>query len=88
MSDYRSPAGYQAHFADRRVTEEEALRRQREFERTGADPFGWHGPKTCRKAGHVPGCPGVAGGDHELLPGWIAIGDPDEGYTVEVEIAE
>jgi hypothetical protein len=25
----------------------------------------------CGKEGHVPGCPGKAGGDHEWLPDWI-----------------
>ena len=81
MTDHRSPESYQTHFAERRQIELEAERKR------AGDPFGWHGPKTCRKAGHVPGCPGVAGGDHELLPGWITIGDPDEGYTVEVEVS-
>ncbi len=41
---------------------------------------------TCRKAGHVDGCPGRAGGDHELRDGWIAFEDAD-GVLVEVEVA-
>lgn len=40
----------------------------------------------CHRAGHVFGCPGGAGGDHELEEGWIAIEQPD-GTVVEVEVA-
>jgi len=43
-------------------------------------------PETCNRAGHVRGCPGQAGGDHELQEGWIAIEQPD-GTIVEVEVA-
>ena len=59
---------------------------QRRYERTGMDPDGLYGPQACRMAGHVPGCPGKAGGDHELLPGWIAYEDED-GHRIEVEVA-
>jgi hypothetical protein len=92
MPDHRSPAGYDAHFADRRAIEEEAHKREhqarRELTESSTAWFDAHkvqASEMCWKAGHVPLCPGFAGGDHELLPGWISIGDPDEGYAVEVE---
>lgn len=43
------------------------------------------GPTACRKTGHIDGCPGLAGGDHELKAGWIAYEDAD-GFLVEVEV--
>lgn len=43
-------------------------------------------PETCNRAGHVRGCAGAAGGDHELVEGWIAIEQPD-GTVIEVEVA-
>jgi hypothetical protein len=58
---------------------------QRHLERGGYDYRGITGPAACHKAGHVEGCPGRAGGDHELLPGWISFEDED-GRTVEVEV--
>jgi hypothetical protein len=39
----------------------------------------------CHRAGHVDGCSGAAGGEHELRPGWIAY--EDDGLLVEVEVA-
>ena len=57
----------------------------REYERTGADPHGIYTLAPCTKAGHVDGCSGKAGGDHELKPGWIAY--EDDGDLVEVEVA-
>jgi len=44
-------------------------------------------PTACWSAGHVEGCPGRAGGDHELREGWIAYED-DYGFLVEVEVSE
>ena len=43
-------------------------------------------PETCSRAGHVKGCPGQAGGDHELEEGWIAYEDED-GDLIECEVA-
>jgi hypothetical protein len=43
---------------------------------------------TCWLVSHIEGCPGKSGGEHQLRPEWITIGDPDDGYVVEVEIAE
>lgn len=43
---------------------------QRRYERTGMDPDGLYGPQACRMAGHVPGCPGKAGGSHEYIEPW------------------
>ena len=57
----------------------------RRWEATGSDPEGLYGPVACTKAGHIDGCPGKAGGDHELKPGWIAY--EDNGDLVEVEVA-
>lgn len=59
---------------------------QRVYERSGVDPHGIYGPTACSMPGHVPGCSGKAGGDHELLPEWIAI--HGEGYDVEIEMAD
>lgn len=39
----------------------------------------------CWYAGHVPYCPGRAGGEHELLPGWVSM--EIDGETVEVEVS-
>ena len=58
--------------------------RDREYERTGHDPAGLYRLTPCVLAGHVPGCPGRAGGDHELRDGWIAY--EDDGNLVEVEV--
>lgn len=58
---------------------------QRRYERTGADPDGIYAASACHKAGHIEGCAGKAGGDHELRPGWIAF--EDDGMTVEIEVA-
>ena len=58
----------------------------RTYERTGTDPDGLYGPVPCGKAGHVFGCPGLAGGDHELQEGWIAI-EQSDGTVIEVEVA-
>jgi hypothetical protein len=58
---------------------------ERRYERTGYDPLGLTGPAACRKAGHIDGCPGLAGGEHELRPGWIAYDDED-GNRTEAEV--
>lgn len=50
-----------------------------------AKDYGQHG-EPCSMPGHVPGCSGRAGGEHELLPEWIAI--HGEGYDVEIEMAD
>jgi len=39
----------------------------------------------CSLAGHVDGCPGKAGGDHELREGWIGY-DDERGNRIEVEV--
>ena len=39
----------------------------------------------CSLAGHVDGCPGKAGGDHELREGWIGY-DDEWGNRIEVEV--
>jgi hypothetical protein len=57
---------------------------EREYERSGVDPAGLYHAAPCHKAGHVDGCAGKAGGDHELKPGWIAFGD--DGDLIEVEV--
>src|SRR5438876_1935 len=58
----------------------------RHYERTGFDPDGLYGAAACGKAGHVDGCPGKAGGEHELWPGWISYED-EQGFTIEVEVS-
>jgi hypothetical protein len=45
--------------------------------------YGQHG-EPCWYAGHVPGCGCRAGGDVELLPGWISY--EQDGQTIEVEV--
>ena len=62
----------------------QAVDYERRYERTGADPAGMYAPTPCTKAGHVDGCAGKAGGEHELLPGWIAY--EVDGDLVEVEV--
>ena len=57
----------------------------REYERTGSDPHGIYTLKPCTLPGHVDGCAGKAGGEHELRDGWIAF--EQDGLTVEVEVA-
>lgn len=59
---------------------------QLRYERTGFDPDGIYTTQPCNKAGHVFGCPGLAGGDHELQEGWIEIEQPD-GTVIEIEVA-
>jgi hypothetical protein len=57
---------------------------QRAYERTGSDPDGLYQLQPCTKAGHIEGCPGKAGGDHELRPDWIAF--EQDGMLIEVEV--
>jgi len=64
----------------------EAIAYGRRYERTGFDPDGINGSAACRKAGHVDGCPGLAGGEHELRSGWVGYDDED-GNRIEVEIS-
>jgi hypothetical protein len=80
MPDYRSSEGYQTHFAQRRQIEEEQAREVRYFHEHQDKAFG---PETCNRTGHVEGCPGSAGGDHELLPGWISY--EENGVIIDVE---
>jgi hypothetical protein len=42
-----------------------------------------HG-ETCWYAAHAPGCPCRAGGDVELLPGWISF--EEDGHVIEIEV--
>lgn len=57
----------------------------REYERSGSDPDALYAPTPCTATGHVDGCAGKAGGEHELKPGWIAY--EEDGFLMEVEVA-
>jgi hypothetical protein len=66
---------YEVQFRERRLAEE----------RSGFRVVDQHG-EPCGMAGHDDGCTGNAGGEHELLPGWIAYDDED-GLRIEIEVA-
>lgn len=83
-AEYGSDHGIAAVLTD--ISREDAFAEARDQGRLTFDRYDPEGraPETCWYAGHVPGCPGMMGGDHELEPNWI-IAEID-GRTVEVEV--
>jgi hypothetical protein len=82
----RNPERYLSEIADDPLGQAKAARDyERTYEHSGIDPLGIYGPVSCGKAGHIDGCPGLAGGDHELRPGWISF--EEDGHVIEIEVA-